>query len=128
MKNEIRESNYKVGQKWAYKTRSTEENSLFTILKIEELPKTGIVIHISVDSLRVKNSNFKGGYTYRIAHLPFSKEAIDGSVTKLVEQNSNSVFSMEGYEEWKKAFEKGQGGILAITIAAAIDTIEKTLN
>lgn len=37
---------YNVGQEWKYKTRPGEENSILKILKIEEYPATGKVIHI----------------------------------------------------------------------------------
>jgi len=40
---------YLVGQEWKYKTRQGEENSILKILKIEEYPDYGKVIHISVN-------------------------------------------------------------------------------
>lgn len=40
---------YDVGQEWKYKTRQGEENSILKILKIEEYPAYGKVIHISVN-------------------------------------------------------------------------------
>lgn len=38
---------YRVGQEWNYKTRPGEENSILRILKIEEYPASGKVIHIN---------------------------------------------------------------------------------
>lgn len=46
-KNDVK---YSVGQEWQYKTRPTEEKSTLKILKIEEYPETGKVIHISISN------------------------------------------------------------------------------
>lgn len=50
---------YKVGQEWNYKTRKGEESSTLKILKIEEYPKHGKVIHISIGGLKVENRDME---------------------------------------------------------------------
>ena len=45
----------KVGDIWAYKNRPGEDGSTLTILKIENYPKLGKVIHIRVDGFQMIN-------------------------------------------------------------------------
>lgn len=42
------------GQTWHYNARHGEEKSTLSVLKVESLPK-GIIIHIRVDGIRLRN-------------------------------------------------------------------------
>ena len=119
---------YKVGQKWGYKTRINENDSTFIIIKIDQFPKAGVVIHVAIEGLKVKNPHQREKICKVMPHVPFSKEAIDKSVIRLIEENLKLFFFMDGYDMWQKAFDRGEAGIYTITIAEAIETMEKTLN
>jgi len=43
---EVTDSKFHIGQVWKYKTRPNEEQSTLTILRIESLPKLGVIVHI----------------------------------------------------------------------------------
>ncbi|WP_228433278.1 hypothetical protein [Chryseobacterium arthrosphaerae] len=64
---------YSVGQEWNYKTRPTEKSSILKILKIEEYPETGKVIHISISGLKIKNPASPTGYAENLSHIPISE-------------------------------------------------------
>ncbi len=120
---------YSVGQEWKYKTRSTEENLTLTILKIEEYPETGKVIHISINGLKIKNPNSPEGFAETLSHIPISEEALDKSVTSLKNETGKKPDSLEmdGYSYWKKEFDKGNAGIFTIPVSEIVSSMEKSI-
>ena len=48
------ESRYKVGQVWSYKTRPNETKSTFIVVKVENDPKLGNIVHIALRDLKIK--------------------------------------------------------------------------
>lgn len=111
------DSKFRPGQMWQYKTRPNEEASTLTILKIETLPKQGTIIHIRIDRIRVKTC--KGGPEPDELHLPFTRHAVERSITKLVKEGSIPDFQA-GYDAWKNAC----GGVYTISVADAVQSIE----
>ncbi len=119
---------YKVGQVWEYETRKGEEKSTLTIVAIERHKKLGTIINIYVGGLRMKNPNVKGGLSDKIPHLPFSKAAIDKSVTKLIRTSKELPDYQEGYDVWRKAFDNEEAGIFTISVKESVDLTEQTIN
>ena len=119
---------YKVGQKWSYHARPGEEDSYLVIVKIENEPKVGTIIHVALSGLKVKNRRGRNGLTETANHLPFSKEAIDKSVLKLLKENVDLPNFEEGYRLWREAFEAKRAGIYTIPVAEAVSVMEATLN
>jgi hypothetical protein len=110
------------GQVWQYKTRAGEEKSFVTILKVESLPR-GIVVHIRVDKVHLKNCS-GGPAPDTFEHMPFTRDAIETSVTKLVKEDAKIPDFQPGYDDWIKAC----GGGDTISIADAVKAGEMTLN
>jgi len=119
---------YQVGQVWDYKTRKGEKDSYLTILKIEEYPKAGIVVHVAIDNVSINGPKTGEYYGHTISHMPFSPEALDKSLTDLKESNSTLPEFEGGYDDWKEQFDKGNAGVFSVTVAEAIGFIETTLD
>jgi hypothetical protein len=119
---------YVVGQIWEYHTRKGEEKSTLTIVGVEKHKKLGMIVNVYVGGLKIKNPNADNGLSDEIQHLPFSKEAIEKSVTKLIGTAKKLPDYKDGYDEWRKAFDNGKAGIFTITVGESIDVMEKTLN
>jgi hypothetical protein len=107
------------GQVWQYNTRSGEEASTLTVLKIDELEDDAI-IHIRIDGIQIG----KGDH---IGHLPFSAEAIEASVTGFVKHLDQLPGFEEGYFQWKQQFDAGKAGYWKITVKEAIEAIGSIL-
>lgn len=118
---------YKVGQEWNYKTRKGEENSTLKILKIEEYPKHGKVIHISIGGLKVGNPNVEKGFANEFTHIPISEIALDKSVAKLKNEKVKLPDSIDGYSYWKKEFDQGIAGIFSISVYEIVDLMEESI-
>ena len=120
---EATDSKFQLAQVWKYKTKPNEEQSTLTILRIESLPKQGVIIHIRVDDIRLRNCT-GGPEPNNIAHMPFSRDAIERSVVKLAKEAGAVPEFQDGYDEWRKAC----GGVYTITVAEAIEANQKTFN
>jgi hypothetical protein len=126
MENRI--NGYKAGQVWNYKTRKGEEGSFVTILKVEEYPKDGTVIHVAVDQVNMTGQRTGKFFGHTIGHMPFSEEALKESVTQLKKEMSSLPEFEEGYNNWKEQFEKGNAGVFSVTVAEAVEFTETTLD
>jgi hypothetical protein len=127
-KRDYTDNKFKVGQIWNYNTRIGEENSTIEILKVEKYDSTGIVVHIFVSGIKVKNPHKSTGFSEEIGHLPLSKDAVLMSVTTLVSENNKLPDFEEGYNNWKEAFNSKKGGIFSITVQDAVKYVEEAIN
>lgn len=118
---------YKVGQEWNYKTRKGEENSTLKILKLEEYPTHGRVIHISIVGLKVINPDSKEGFANEFTHIPISEKALDESVTELKNEKVKIPEFIEGYAYWKKEFDQGVAGVFSISVSEIVDLMEESI-
>lgn len=126
--NQLKIEKLKSGQIWKYNTRKGEEESRVIILKVEDYGKRGIVIHIAVNGLKIKNSHFESGISEEIGHLPFDEETVIKSLTELVTTTNELPDYMDGYNQWKEAFDSEKGGIFTIEVKEAVDFIDKSIN
>jgi len=117
------DSKYTPGQVWKFKNRLGESASRVTILRVETLPKLGLIIHIRIDGVQFKNCT-GGPAPTSIAHAPFSKEAMDDSVTQLIRSGIQVPEYMAGYREWLAHC----GGAYTISLAEMVNADETTFN
>src|SRR3954469_10960991 len=74
--------NYEPGQIWSYKTRPQEKDSTLMVLRVDNTSKLGQVIFVGLKDLRVQHPN--GNVIATMTPLPFTREALDKSVVKLI--------------------------------------------
>lgn len=120
--------NYAEGQLWSYKARPGEQNSTLLINKVESDPKLGAIYHISVLGVSVKNPRVPSGVTHELPHFPVSKQTLEASCVKLVGQSKSNSSYLDGYAEWKRAFDQGRAGIFTIPVSDIIGIVEATIN
>lgn len=127
MKEDSIKTKYKVGQVWKYETRRGEENSNLTITCVENNEKLGVIISVYIEGIKISNSKSECNLE-EIQHLPFSEKAIDESVVELIETRKKLPKFKDGYNNWKRAFERNEAGIFTIKIKESIEFVEKTIN
>ena len=93
--------NYEAGQVWSYKTRPQEPKSTLMILRIDNTSKLGQVVYIGLADVRIHHPN--GKIIGSLSPLPFTKDALDKSVVKLVGRTDQPMSSNFGYLKWKEA-------------------------
>lgn len=122
------ESKYKVGQQWSYSARPGEEKSYLIIVKIDNDPKLGRIIHIALRGLKMKNPRSPDGLSEDVNHMPFLEAAIEKSGLKLLKEKVDLPDFEEGYQIWRKAFDANKAGAYSITVADAVGVMETALN
>jgi hypothetical protein len=110
------------GQVWKYHHRPGEENSRLIILKVDAHPK-GDIVHIHVNGLRLPNPNVQGGITDVIGHMPYGSASLAACVTALEPEKASLPDFMEGYSQWKQAFDAGKAGYWTVGVKEAIEGI-----
>jgi hypothetical protein len=94
-----------------------------TILRLETLPKLGEVVHVRIDGVQFKNCT--GGDAPReIGHAPFSRDAIEKSITTLRSQLHEVPDYQAGYTEWRSHC----GGVYKISVAEVVELDDQTFN
>lgn len=117
---DILDDTYKPGQIWKYKNRESEPRSTFTILKTEHNKKLGVIIHIRLNDVRIPHAAIPEGMLTTLPHFPFAKRAILDSTTELVSEGNEIPSFKEGYNIWRREFQKGHAGIFTIGIADVV--------
>jgi hypothetical protein len=112
---------FKRGQVWSYHSRPDEPDSTVTILQIDRLEKVGVVIHVRVDGLRMRNPRHQ--LIPAIEHMPFSRDAMLLSAID-VQRTAETLPTLEGYDRWRADC----GGVYTISVADAVSVAEKTFN
>lgn len=109
---------YKVGQVWSYDTRKVDadKDTVVEILKIEEIPTEGTVIHVMVHGLDFEHC--KGPH-----YAPLVKEAIDNSVIELLHTKEKPSNFRKDYFDWKRDYEKGDALVLYNSIKFNIERV-----
>lgn len=119
------DSKYRLGEVWEYTTRSGEEQSRLTVVRIDKSSKLGIIIHVAVDRLTWRTCH-GDSLDEQIPHMPFAREPIEHSVNRRVGSSHSLPNYQEGYEEWKNAFLNGHAGIYTISVKDAVLAAETT--
>jgi hypothetical protein len=122
---DARDEKFKVGDVWEYETRKGEERSTITIVKVDNSPELGIIVHVAVDNVRLANCN-GGPSPTAIPHMPFTRRALEASVTKKIASEQPLPNYREGYEEWKEAYLNKKAGIYVVPVAKAVTVAEET--
>ena len=119
---------FKSGQVWKYNTRANEKMSRVLIGKIERDDHIGIIVHVKVIGLKMRNKRADDGFSEVIGHAPVSEAALSGSVTELTDATADLDDFQRGYETWLRAFKAGQAGVFTISLSEIAKFMEKALN
>lgn len=123
------ETKYKAGQVWSYQARQGEEGSHLYIVRVDPDEKLGVIYHIYVDGIRIKNPHSPSGNQDHLPHSPVTKKTLDDSVTSLVTDHADTLPDIsEGYAAWREAFDNNQGGVFTIPVKQIVQYIEDIVN
>lgn len=123
---EASDPKFAVGDVWEYHTRPGEAGSRVTIVKLDNSPDLGVIIHVTVDGIKLANCN-NGPEPDNVTHMPFARKAFEASVTKKVASKHDLPSGWkDGYEDWSAAYAEKKAGIYVISVADAVSVAEKT--
>jgi hypothetical protein len=119
---------FEPGQVWRYRSRPGEEGSRITVAKVEAHPTWGAIVHIQVTGLAIRSPMAPGGVSRIVSHLPYQEEALRASVTEMEPRAAEPEGWVEGYRQWKTAFDADRAGVWSIPVAEAIDAMEQAIS
>lgn len=117
-------ASFEEGQIWRYDARPGEESSRLFIARIDRGLAGQTIYHIYLDGLTLKNPLYEGGVQDHLPHAPVTRQALEASVTELLESDAKMPDISEGYAEWLLAFEKGQAGVFTIPAKQIVQLVE----
>ncbi|HEY9536912.1 MAG TPA: hypothetical protein VIS03_04905 [Kiloniellaceae bacterium] len=121
-------ASFEEGQIWRYQTRPGEEASRLFIARIDRGLGTQSIYHIYVDGLKLKNPLYEGGVQDHLPHAPVTRQALEASVTELLQEDAAMPDISEGYAAWLLAFEKGQAGVFTQPVNQIVQLIENAFS
>jgi hypothetical protein len=119
---------FSVGQVWTYATRDCEPNSRITIVRLDEDPDFGSIIHVFVSGVSIPNTQAPGGATTFIAHLPYSEEALEQCVIQLDGESAELPDYEDAYQLWRTAFELDEAGVFDAPVSQVIASMATFVN
>jgi hypothetical protein len=114
------------GQIWSYHAREQEKGSRVVILGKECLPAAGVVVHIALSVVSIRQPATDEVLT-RIQHLPVSEPAVLESLFELESEGLDVSPFTGASAEWRRTFQASQAGIWIAPLAEIIQSIEDTL-
>jgi hypothetical protein len=116
-------NNYAEGQVWEYETRREDAGSLLKIMRIDDLPDIGRVIHICVVGLKLPYPPAADGILVEVPELPMKPSAMDASVRKLSDRQASCMRLDYGYKTWRQDYDRGQKGAVPIPLKEMMEKI-----
>jgi len=120
-------SPYAVGQLWRCQGRSDGERPVLLINRIDQHPLGGEILHVSIRDAQIRHPALPGGMMTSMPHVPVIGQVLERSGAELVGQDTPDPAYIEGYQQWKPAFDAGQAGSYGIAVAEILDIVEGML-
>lgn len=118
---------YAVGQCWRCRGRSAAETPVLTINRIDPHPLGGEILHVSMAGARIRHPGLRDGFITTFAHLPIIAQVLERSGAEPAGHGIPDPSHLDGYHEWKQAFDEGRAGSYGISLAEILDLIEGML-
>lgn len=118
---------YTEGQLWTFRARPGEEGATLLINRIEHDPKLGAIHHISVFGVRLDNPVVPGAVITELPHFPVSRETLDKSCLELQGTRAPNPDYLQGYGEWREAFDAGKAGVFDIPVSEIVDIVQDAI-
>ncbi len=117
---------FAAGQTWTYQSRPSESASRVLVLRVDDYPKTGRIVHVAILDLSFKRTPKSAAEPWTIAHGPFSEASLRRSVGK--RDGSSAAIPAgfpESYAKWKAEAEKGKVQHWSMKVSDVVLQIEK---
>lgn len=118
---------FAAGQTWTYATRPNEAASRVLVLRVEEYPKHGRVIHAAVVGLEFRRAADTKPEPWGARHVPITEAALRRSVGKLepVPSAVAPAGFAESYQQWKKEADAGKVQYWTLPLRDVVAQLER---
>jgi RNA polymerase sigma factor (sigma-70 family) len=116
------------GQTWVYQTTPKQTGSRVVVLRVEDHPTAGRLVHVSLVGLGLWRKPGAEPEGWNIAHLAFAEAALRASVIRLDPTPQAAPSEADGtYRRWKRDADRGRLRVQTGSVVEAIAEIERTL-
>ena len=120
---------YAVGQLWACQGRHDGEQPTLLINRIDQHPLGGgNIYHVTLEGLKIRNPRVPEGVMTQLAHAPVTDQTLQRSQLRLLGQRAADPAYLQGYGQWREAFDAGNAGSFGVSVATILEIIERQLN
>ncbi|PZU24381.1 MAG: hypothetical protein DI584_14360 [Stenotrophomonas sp.] len=120
---------YAVGQLWACQGRQDGEQPTLLINRIDQHPLAGgNIYHVTLDGLKIRNPRVPEGVMTQLAHAPVTDQTLQRSQLRLLGQQAADPAYLQGYGQWREAFDAGNAGSFGVSVATILEIVERQLN
>lgn len=120
-------SPYAVGQLWRCQGRSDGERPVLLINRIDQHPLGGEIMHVTIREAKIRHPALPGGMMTAMPHVPVIGQVFERSGAELIGQDTPDPAYIEGYQQWKQAFDAGNAGSYGIAVAEILGIVENML-
>jgi hypothetical protein len=114
------------GQTWTYRTKPNQTSSRVVILRVEDHPKAGRLVHVSLVGLGLWRKPGASPEGWNIAHLAFAESALRNSVIQLDQTVRTAPDAADKtYRQWKRDADRGRVQAWTVSVAEAMEEIER---
>ncbi len=111
---------FKPGDGWSYTTSAENKGSTLTILKVERIGKIGVIVHVRVQGLALRDAN--GDLIEIVEDLPTTRKALSASVIQNQRADTVPDFA-EAYSNWTQAC----GGVYIVPVQQAVEALHQKM-
>jgi hypothetical protein len=116
------------GQTWTYHARPDQANSRVHILRVEDFPQEGRLVHVSIVGLALHRKPGSPPEGWNIAHAAFAEAALRDSVIDLDPSSRPPPDAAEKtYRRWKKNADRGNVQKWTVPVTQVIGEIERQI-
>ena len=120
-------SKFAPGQVWKYQNRDSESDSRIIVVRVDDDPEYGNIVHVFVNNLQLANSAAPDRVIRFINHMPFVEDALEKSVLELESEVESLPDYEDGYQLWRTAFEQSDAGVFDVSVVEGIEMLQETL-
>ncbi len=120
---------YAVGQLWACQGRHDDEQPTLLINRIDQHPLGGgNIYHVTLGALKIRHPGLPGGVMTQLAHAPVTDQTLQRSQLRLLGQQAPDPAYLQGYGQWREAFDAGNAGSFGVSVPTILEIVERRLN
>ena len=125
MSQVIPSNQYAVGQLWAGQGRHDGEQPTLLINRIDQHPLGGgNIYHVTLNGLKIRNPRVPEGVMTQLAHAPVTDQTLERSQLRLLGQQAADPVYLQGYGQWREAFDAGNAGSFGVSVATILEIVE----
>jgi len=109
-----------------YQLPGLDSGATATVCHVDDDP-FGAVVHVRIDGVKIPNPEVPGGFSRGIHLMPFTEEALAGSVGTMVAEGAEVANWQAAYDAWRDAYEEGEATVWSLPVYDAVQVMQSMI-